>query len=186
MSHQRVHRVRPRTWIGLADNPHERRLALADMILTPDAQFALDGLGVLGGFVRTGDAKLPLLNIWCKPCGVIIGAIYAVEVHRRLPGHPPYLVLETQHRAEAASSEDQHPVFTYARTLLDTAGEQVVDLLVTTSRAALPDTLETHCRVHGERRFATTHALQQGRTAYRRVLADDLAGHVAKIGRWKL
>lgn len=186
MSRQRVRRYRPRPWIGTADHALDRRTALADMVSTPDAQFELEGLGTIDSFVKVGDKKLPLVNLFCKHCQVIVGAIYAIEVHRRLPGHAPFLILETQHPTGEDAGRGQHPVVRHDRTLLDTAQERIVDLLVTASHAELPSSLETYCRVHGMLTFETAHATHRGHRAYHQIRSAWADGLVPKMGRWKL
>ncbi len=186
MTRQRMRRYRPRPWIGATGDALDRRIALADAVLTPDAQFELEGLGTIDSFVKAGDKKLPLVNLWCKHCQVIVGAIYAIEVHRRLPGHAPFLILETQHPTGEEAGSGQHPVAMHARTLLDTAQDQMADLLVAASHAELPSSLETYCRVHGALTFETAHATHRGHTAHHQILSAWADGLVPKMGRWKL
>jgi hypothetical protein len=133
-----------------------------------------------------GDQELPLVQMWCPPCRVVVGAIISYEVGDRLPGHAPYIWMQTQHPRSVVDGKTRPPRFRMVRTLLHDGDDAIVRLVVSARYSETPELLHTACSVHGELPFNRRSALNQAWKARQRILAAELTGEVPKPGRWKL
>lgn len=177
MSKQRVKLTR--TW-----NPYTSDLDLRTSMvswLQHPVEFG-DEVGWVDPFVVPGpDQGMCILNVWCQ-CGRAAW-VEAIERHRRLPGSQPLFVLRTKHWTTKGDGDAS--IYKEARTLLDTGGEPVLDMLVEARGAVLPPVLTTDCRTHGTLTMTTSELHHASVKAYRAILAAEKEGRPPKCGRFK-
>ena len=163
MTVQRVTHGAVRTFSGLASNPLDRRTAFAREVLEPGHRWAVAGLGDLGVFVHDGDQEIDLIKIFCKRCQAQIGDVRAVVDSTAGPGAEPLFFLNSQH---FGTWSDDPGAMKTGLTLLGTADNPALNLLVEAAGAEVPTTLESDCRVHGALRMATSDARHRARLAF--------------------
>ena len=175
------------TWPGGDDL--DRRHDVMGMLTHP---MFIEGIGHVPAAVqpRPGtpncDQELRLVRLICPPCQDTVALIFSAEVGRRLPGHLPYLWVQTQHGRGSTDPATGRPRFRVVETLLHSGGNEVLQVVAAIRDAVPPEQLHTTCPRHGRLWFTRRDALRQARKSRHAIIAAELRGDTPRMGRWYL